>query len=130
MGKPKGTKQPEIRTIFMPLPVDINDEERKERGLTLATEIEARGQTDLERKDTMSEFKDRIAKHDSMIGRLSAVLRSGKELRQVEVHDLPDYDRKQWQRVRMDTGEQIAILTMSEDDLQLRIDTKKETNES
>lgn len=121
--KAKGSRMQRVM-----LPCVLTEEERASRSMGLANEIEIRAQSDLDRKSAMADFKDKIAGHDSLISRLSSIVRSGKEYREVECEDIPNHERKVWDRIRQDTGELVQSYAMTDQDRQLSIDDAKSTD--
>jgi hypothetical protein len=112
------SKKTKAERLLIPLPCPLTDDEKIARSLMLAEALDRRNQLDLERKDTMAEFKDREAKLDSEIGRLGTIVRGGKELRQVECEDQHNYKNGTADRVRLDTGEVVQTRPLTEEERQ------------
>lgn len=75
----------------MSLPCDLNTEDRLRIGEALMSEITAQEQVEAAKKEATKGFNATIKVKRATIHDLNESLRTGKELREVEVEERPDY---------------------------------------
>lgn len=97
----------------------LTDEERKTKGIELATMNNDMMSLDEQAKATANDFKERIGGFAANVRVLSHIVSRGEEIRDVECtvrFGVPD--KKHKTIVRDDTGETVAVEEMNEFDLQ------------
>lgn len=107
------------RTITREIKHTLGEPEKMKYGKYLAEKISERDQIALDKKEAMSEFKSRLDNVMADINSFSEALNTGFEMREVKCEvffNLPSPGKKTI--VRMDTGEEIGIENMTEDEKQ------------
>jgi hypothetical protein len=107
------------RTITKEIKHTLEESDKMKYGKYLAEKIAERDQITLEKKESMSEFKSRLDNVMTDINGFSEALNSGFEMREVKCEvffNLPSPGKKTI--VRMDTGEEIGIESMTEEEKQ------------
>lgn len=107
------------------LPVKLTEDEIREKGKKLAQLMHDKTEVEVEAKNTAAGFKLRIKDIESAGSTLAHEIKSGKEMRQVEVHEQFDYRRGVVEVLRADTMEPIFSRALKPEERQerLRIDT-------
>ena len=121
------------KTIKENLICDLNDKERREYGILLATTLGDMEQVEAQKKTAADSYKDQLASIQFKADELSRKVRDGKEWRSVEcrvMYSAPDKEHKQ--TVRLDTGETVKTERMTNMDLQLvmPLDIEDDSDES
>jgi len=107
------------RTVLKEIKHTLDETDKMKYGKYLAEKISERDQIALEKKESMSVFKSRTDNCLTDINSFSEALNSGFEMRQVKCEiffNAPSPGRKTI--VRMDTGEEIGIENMTEEEKQ------------
>lgn len=95
--------------------------------LLTPAEVEARGKelaratfdweaAEEEKKSVVKDLGDKIKEHEANMKRLSRVVRSGKEEREVEIEWRPYPESETMRLFRMDTGEEISSRPMTREE--------------
>lgn len=95
------------------LPVKLTPEEQRERGVALAAKLFEKIECEASLKDHAENEKSKMKAADKEATRLSAIVRSGEEPREVECRWTADYETSQMICFRTDTGEQIDSRPMT-----------------
>lgn len=111
---------------------DFTDTEIAEAARDLATANRKRSSLEQRKKEVDAAIKAEIEEQNSIIGRLSQLIGTGFEYRDIEVRielDTPEPGKKRI--VRLDTGEEVAVKAMTESEKQMSLDlqTKAEAEE-
>lgn len=93
-----------MKTIIRDLKVKLTEEEWANASDLLAQEDAAARATDIERKQVMLSFKQRLEAHNTQSGILAEKVRTHEETRAVECEWRPDERRLVMELFRLDTG--------------------------
>jgi hypothetical protein len=104
------------------LPCKLTDTEIKEKAQELSKTIEEKGELENELKAIKSQYKSSIDGQDSMINKLSNLIRSGVEPRTVEVMTVKDFTSSTITVIRSDTQEELESRDMTDEDRQRHMD--------
>ena len=96
----------------------LTEDERHLRGNELAAAMKGHYALELEKKNFNAEWKDRKTESDETIQRLTDAVTTGKELRDVECRQVPDWKDKMVIVFRIDTGERLFSRPMEANELQ------------
>lgn len=112
---------------------DYTDAEIAEAARDLASANRKRASLEQRKKEVDSAIKAEIEAENTSIGRLSNLIATGFEYRDIEVRvelDTPEEGKKRI--VRLDTGEEVAVKRMTDEDRQMVLDlqTKAEAAEA
>lgn len=102
---------------------EFTDTEIADAARDLATANRKRSSLEQRKKEVDSAIKAEIEAENSIIGRLSNLIATGYEYRDIEVRielDTPEAGKKRI--VRMDTGEEVAVKPMTESEKQMCFD--------
>lgn len=105
------------------LKYEFTDEEIAEVARDLAAANRKRASLEQRKKEVDAAIKAEIESENSVIGRLSNLIVVGHEYRDIEVRielDTPEPGKKRI--VRLDTGEEVAVKNMTDQDRQMVID--------
>ena len=100
------------------LPVQLTPEEKQERGEQLAASVEQTAALREEKKASTAEITSKIKLSTEITRKLSRIIASGTEDRDVECDATKDFERKTVTTYRSDTGEQVDQRPMSAEELQ------------
>lgn len=109
------------------LKCDLTDTEIADTARDLARANAQKTSIETAKKEVDSQLKADIAAQDSIIGRLSALINTGHEYRNIDCRvelDTPESGRKRV--VRLDTGEIVSEKPMTDADRQMVIDLQTE----
>lgn len=111
---------------------EFNDTEIADAARDLATANRKRSSLEQRKKEVDSAIKAEIEAENSTIARLSNMIATGFEYRDIEVRielDTPEPGKKRI--VRLDTGEEVAVKAMTESEKQMSLDlqSKAEADE-
>ncbi len=95
------------------LPVKLTAEEQRERGVALSTKLGEKLDLETALKDHSDGEKTKIKNAEKEALRLSTIVRSGEEPREVECRWTADCESSQMVCYRTDTGEQIDSRPMT-----------------
>lgn len=95
------------------LPVKLTPEEQRERGVALAAKLGEKCDIEASMKDHAEGEKSKVKAAEKEAIRLSGIVRSGEEPREVECRWTADYETSQMICFRTDTGEQIDSRPMT-----------------
>jgi hypothetical protein len=107
------------------LPVQLTDDELQQRSQALVGNIKQTDALKEEKKTATSEFKARIGACNDVTKRLTEIISSGKEERDVECEMTKDYKGGTVTVVRLDTGEVVETRPMTADERQESMWTQK-----
>lgn len=110
-----------MKTVMKELPCRLSDEEKRLRGRELASEVKKKLDLEDEKKEAMAEFKERKEEIDGRIVKLTEVVNSGSEPRQVECEERPDYASKLVEVWRLDYHEVAFTRPMEPHELQAEL---------
>lgn len=98
------------------LPVELTDDEVRDRAKRLSQKLEERNDIEAELKDYSATQKERMKELDKDTRRLARVVHSGHENREVECFWAPDHERQVMVLWRLDLGTAVDSrpMTMSE----------------
>ena len=98
------------------LPVELTEEEHRDRGKALGAALEAQTELEVELKDFSEDQKSKIKEQQKRARALSRVVVSGQENREVECVWTPDHTSGLMVLWRLDTGVQVDSrpLTLAE----------------
>ena len=105
------------------LKYDFSDTEIADAARDLATANRKRSSLEQRKKEVDSAIKAEIEEQNSIIGRLSQLIGTGFEYRDIEVRiclDTPEPGKKTIYRI--DTGEEVAVKPMTESEKQMSLD--------
>jgi hypothetical protein len=100
------------------LPVELDDEERKQRGERLAECIMKKAAIAVARRTATSLAYRETQEVDAEIAALSDIVATGKEIREVEVEERKDLSARILKVIRLDTGELVDSRQLSIEELQ------------
>lgn len=104
----------------MQLPCDLTTDDRLRIGEALTSEITAQEQVEAAKKEATRGFNATIKTKRATIHDLNESLRTGKELREVEVEERPDYAAGIVFVHRLDTGDCVQQRAIDPDERQLK----------
>jgi hypothetical protein len=110
-----------MKRVTKELPCQLTEEEKRLRGRELASEVRKKLKLEDERKASAAEFKERKEEIDGTIVRLSNVVNSGIEPRQIECEERPNYHDRTVEIWRLDLEEQAGSRPMEPHELQAEI---------
>lgn len=108
------------------LKCEFTDAEIADFARQLARANQSRGSIEQQKKEVDSQLKAEIECQNSIINRLSGLVATGSEYRAVECTvqlDTPENGRKRI--VRIDTGEEVKIVPMTDADRQIALDLQE-----
>lgn len=109
------------------LKCDYSPAEMAEMATDLARSNQCRGSLEQQKKQIDSQLKSQIEEQNTIIGRLSSALVSRCEWRNVECRVELDTPQKGLKRiVRIDTGEEVRVILMTDEDRQMALDLQSE----
>lgn len=103
------------------LPVELNDHEILQRGRLLSKLSNDRRMVELEKSAKAKEFSNRLKDIDGEIAKLSEVIETGQEPRDVKCQIEIDYQRKEHRVRRLDTDEVISCRALTESEQQMEL---------
>ena len=103
----KGITMPILRKYSEILPVELTDEQAKEKAKSLAQVCEEIAKVEDEKAASAKQFNGKISELETKRADLARIVRTGKEDRQVECQEEIIRDDRSVVTVRLDTGEEI-----------------------
>lgn len=100
------------------LPCKLTDDERLARADDLANAVQVVEQVRQEKKSLVRQVDARLNAAESKREELADVVASGREYREVIVHQVFDYDKGVVTETRIDTGEVIASRDLTDEERQ------------
>ena len=97
---------------------NLTDEEKALLSIDMARAIEDLHGAEDELKAIKSDFKSRIDGYQSNINTAARKVSSGYEMRYVECEKVPMVESRTWTIYRLDTGEKVKDVRMTQEDLQ------------
>jgi len=110
-----------MKTITKELPCALSEEEKRLRGRELAAEVRKKLDLEEEKKDVNASFKERKDEIDTKIVKLTNVVTSGLEPRQVECEERPNYKERTVEVWRLDLAERAGSRPMEAHELQAEL---------
>lgn len=112
------------------LPVKLTQDEMVNMSKDLARENQDLGQVEDKKKDVVADFAAQTKKHEANISRLSRMVSTETEYRDVDC--VWDFDYKKGNKVliRTDTKEKIDEREITQDDRQRKLDEQKTENKT
>lgn len=119
-----------IVKITKTLPVKLTQDEMVNMSKDLARENQDLGQVEDKKKDVVADFAAQTKKHEANISRLSRMVSTETEYRDVDC--VWDFDYKKGNKVliRTDTKEKIDEREITQDDRQRKLDEQKTENKT
>ncbi len=105
----------------MKLPCDLTDADRLRIGETLTSEIKAREQVEAAKKAAVRDFNVALKAHRAQEHDLNESLFTGKELREVDIEERPDYVAGIVFIHRLDTGDCVQQRAIDPDERQVKM---------
>jgi hypothetical protein len=102
----------------MRLPVKLTDPEKLQRAKQIAILDHDIGVMEDQRKESNKAMQAKVAKLKAEASDICHQLRTGEEMREVEIHFERDYDRKVEDTIRSDTGEIVETRSLGPRELQ------------
>ena len=100
----------------------FTDEEKKEIAAEMAQKIVNLQQAEDDKKAIMSDYKSQIDGIQAGINSAATKLTSGYEMRSVKCEVVPNYKKKVWEYINVDTGLMIKEKGMTSNDLQMKLE--------
>lgn len=100
------------------LPVKLTEAEITAKGRVLAQTHKLRDEMILKGKASADDYKKLVREIEGDINQISDEIRTGKELREIEVVDQNDYHRGRVSTVRVDTQEEVCSRNMTAEERQ------------
>ncbi len=97
----------------------LTAKERLARGADMGRAIHDWESTNEEKKTVTKDLGDRIKEHEANMKRLSRIVRTGKEEREVEVEWRPFAESETMRLIRLDTGEEVQSRPMTREEKDL-----------
>jgi len=114
-------KNAEPRIVRHPASVALSKDELVDRADELSKLIEERTTLEDTAREVAKEHREQLKKMRERIEDLGDVVRSRKEIREVECKEVPDFDKEVVELFRLDTGERVHARQLTEEDRQMRI---------
>src|SRR5688500_12251552 len=111
-------KDVRVEKITKNLPCKLTETELKDFGRKLAVKCEDIAAEESRQKDQKSEMKARLDGMESERASLAIIVRRQEEQRDVEVSETFDYELGKVTQTRMDTGEEIRVRAMTNEERQ------------
>ncbi len=99
----------------------LTEREHRDRAETLARTVRERNTITEDKKAAAAEFKAQVDDRTQQIDKLAEVVRSGKELRDVDCEWRFDFKKNEKSLVRFDTKEVVRRLTLTKRELQIEL---------
>lgn len=96
-------------TFFQQLPVQLTEEELKQRGKDLAKTHQDISEVERHKKEINDDFKAKLSALDATTGTLSRAISNGYEYREVECEWAYFWEKGEKHMIRLDTGETVEI---------------------
>lgn len=103
----------EVKRKLESLPVRLTQDELNQRAKRLTEAVQEIDENDAWKKACMREHKDKDETLQGEVRRLSRIVNSGEEYRQVECEEVPNWKKGTMETYRMDTGECVDFRPMS-----------------
>ena len=100
----------------------FTETEKKEIASEMAQKIANLQQAEDDKKAIMSDYKSQIDGIQAGINSAATKLTNGYEMRSTKCQVVPNYPKKVWEYIRVDTGEMVKEKNMTSNDLQMEFD--------
>jgi hypothetical protein len=100
----------------------FTDEEKKEIAAEMAQKIVTLQQAEDDKKAVMSDFKSQIDGIQAGINAAATKMNNGYEMRSTKCQVVPNYPKKVWEYIRVDTGLLVKEKNMTSNDLQMEFE--------
>ena len=100
----------------------FTESEKKDIAAEMAQKIVTLQQTEDDLKAIKSDFKSQIDGVQAGINSAATKLTSGYDMRSIKCQVVPNYLKKVWEYIRVDTGEMVKKKSMTSNDLQMEFD--------
>ena len=102
----------------------FTDEEKKEIATEMAQKIVTLQQTEDDLKAIKSDYKSQIDGIQAGINSAATKLTAGYEMRSTKCQVVPNYAKKVWEYIRVDTGLLVKEKGMTSNDLQMEFENQ------
>lgn len=102
----------------------FTDEEKKEIAAEMAQKIVNLQQAEDDKKAIMSDYKSQIDGIQAGINSAATKLTAGCEMRSTKCQVMPNYPKKVWEYIRVDTGLLVKEKNMTSNDLQMEFENQ------
>ena len=99
----------------------FTENEKKEIAIEMAQKVANLQQAEDDKKAVASDFKSQIDGIQASVNSAATKLNNGYEMRSIKCEVVPNYDKKVWEYLRTDTGEQTKEKPMTANDLQMKL---------
>ena len=99
----------------------FTENEKKEIAIEMAQKVTNLQQAEDDKKAVASDFKSQIDGIQASVNSAATKLNNGYEMRSIKCEVVPNYDKKVWEYLRTDTGEQTKEKPMTANDLQMKL---------
>ena len=96
-------------------------DEKQAIAMEMAQKVSELQKTEDNKKAVMSDYKSQIDSFQASVNLAAIKLTNGYEMRAIQCEIVPNWDKKVWEFMRVDTGELAKTKQMSSDDLQLKV---------
>jgi len=96
--------------------------EKKDIAENMAQKIVTLQQAEDDLKAIKSDYKSQIDGIQANINSAATKLTAGYEMRSVKCQVTPNYEKKTWEYMRVDTGKMVKSKNMTTDDLQMKFE--------
>lgn len=100
----------------------LTEDEKRELAADLAQKTVEMQLAEDDKKAIASDFKSQIDGLSAKINGAANKLTTGYEMRSVKCEIVPDWTKKVWQSIEIDSGNIVKERPMTSDDLQIKID--------
>ena len=100
----------------------FTEEEKREIAGEMAQKIVNLQQTEDDLKAIKSDYKSQMDGIQAGINSAATKMTSGYEMRSMKCQVLPNYEKKVWEYIRVDTGELVKEKRMTSNDLQMEFE--------
>lgn len=100
----------------------FTESELKEIASEMAQKIVNLQQTEDDLKAIKSDYKSQIDGIQAGINSAATKMTSGYEMRSIKCQVIPNYEKKIWEYIRVDTGELVKEKRMTSNDLQMEFE--------
>lgn len=100
----------------------FTESEKKDIAAGMAQKVVTLQQTEDDLKAIKSDYKSQIDGIQAGINSAATKMTSGYEMRSIKCQVVPNWSEKNWEYIRVETGELVKRKKMTSDDLQMEFD--------